>query len=64
MENWPRFVWCGSPAADIRGLSILFFLLSSLDIYRLFNTVEDSPMRTTGRATGVDKLLPNGDNMF
>jgi len=37
---------------------------SNLDIYRLFNTTEDAPMRTTVRATGVDKLLPNGDNMF
>lgn len=39
-------------------------ILSELDIYRLFNTTEDAPMRTTVRATGVDKLLPNGDNMF
>lgn len=39
-------------------------ILSNLDIYRLFNTTEDAPMRTTVRATGVDKLLPNGDNMF
>ena len=38
--------------------------LRDLDIYRLFNTTEDAPMRTTVRATGVDKLLPNGDNMF
>lgn len=44
--------------------STIYFLLKKLDIYRLFNTVEDSPMRTTVRATGVDKLLPNGDNMF
>jgi len=46
------------------GLSSLYYELSSLDIYRLFNTTEDAPMRTTVRATGVDKLLPNGDNMF
>lgn len=38
--------------------------LRDLDIYRLFNTTEDAPIRTTVRATGVDKLLPNGDNMF
>ncbi|MDO7873533.1 AAA family ATPase [Hymenobacter sp. ASUV-10] len=42
----------------------LFYLLELFDIYRLFNTTEDAPMRTTVRATGVDKLLPNGDNMF
>ena len=47
-----------------RALHILYILLTSLDIYRLFNTTEDAPMRTTIRATGVDKLLPNGDNMF
>jgi len=46
------------------GLPSLYYELRSLDLYRLFNTVEDSPMRTTVRATGVDKLLPNGDNMF
>ena len=44
--------------------STIYHQLRSLDIYRLFNTTEDSPMRTTIRATGVDKLLPNGDNMF
>lgn len=38
--------------------------LRDVDLYRLFNTTEDAPMRTTVRATGVDKLLPNGDNMF
>lgn len=42
----------------------IFDQLRSLDIYRLFNTTEESPMRTTVRATGVDKLLSNGDNMF
>ncbi|WP_375415759.1 AAA family ATPase [uncultured Hymenobacter sp.] len=42
----------------------IYRFLRSLDIYRLFNTTEESPMRTTVRATGVDKLLPNGDNMF
>ena len=46
------------------GLSYVYQILRSLDIYRLFNTTEDAPMRTTVRATGVDKLLPNGDNMF
>ncbi len=46
------------------GLPSLYYHLRDLDLYRLFNTVEDSPMRTTVRATGVDKLLPNGDNMF
>ena len=45
-------------------LPSLYYELRSLDIYRLFNTTEDAPMRTTVRATGVDKLLPNGDNMF
>lgn len=45
-------------------LSNFYHTLRSLDIYRLFNTTEDSPMRTTVRATGVNKLLPNGDNMF
>ena len=45
-------------------LQNLYYELRSLDIYRLFNTTEDAPMRTTVRATGVDKLLPNGDNMF
>lgn len=38
--------------------------LRRLDFYKEFNTVEDAPMRATVRATGVDKLLPNGDNMF
>jgi predicted ATPase len=38
--------------------------LRRLDLYKEFNTVENAPMRTTVRATGVDKLLPNGDNMF
>lgn len=38
--------------------------LKGLDIYKLFNTVEDSPMRNSVRATGIDKLMPNGDNMF
>ncbi|RZK38806.1 MAG: hypothetical protein EOO61_07700 [Hymenobacter sp.] len=38
--------------------------LRGLDIYKLFNTVEDSPMRNSVRATGVDKLMPNGDNVF
>ena len=46
------------------GFSSLYDELRDLDIYRLFNTTEDAPMRTTVRATGVDKLLPNGDNMF
>ena len=46
------------------GLWLLHHELSRFDIYRLFNTTEDAPMRTTVRATGVDKLLPNGDNMF
>jgi predicted ATPase len=46
------------------GIPSLYHELQSLDIYRLFNTTEDAPMRTTVRATGVDKLLPNGDNMF
>lgn len=46
------------------GLSDLYYDLRRLDIYRLFNTTEDAPMRTSVRATGVDKLLPNGDNMF
>lgn len=44
--------------------SRLYYYLVDFDIYRLFNTTEESPMRTTVRATGVDKLLPNGDNMF
>lgn len=42
----------------------VYHKLRYLDIYKLFNTVEDAPMRTAIRATGVDKLLPNGDNMF
>ena len=46
------------------GLPSLYYDLRDLDLYRLFNTTEDAPMRTTVRATGVDKLLPNGDNMF
>ncbi|RZK30083.1 MAG: hypothetical protein EOO61_19755, partial [Hymenobacter sp.] len=46
------------------GLINLYYNLHKVDTYRLFNTVEDAPMRTTVRATGVDKLLPNGDNMF
>ena len=45
-------------------LSNFYHILRDFDIYRLFNTTEDSPMRTTVRATGVNKLLPNGDNMF
>lgn len=45
-------------------LPSVYYQLRHLDIYKLFNTVEDAPMRTAIRATGVDKLLPNGDNMF
>lgn len=48
----------------VSGFSNLYYKLQSTDLYRLFNTTEDAPMRTTVRATGVDKLLPNGDNMF
>ncbi len=52
-------------ASQIFGdLATVSHILRDLDIYRLFNTTEDSPMRTTVRATGVNKLLPNGDNMF
>lgn len=45
-------------------LSSIRLGLGSLEIYKTFNTIEDSPMRTAVRATGVDKLLPNGDNVF
>ncbi len=45
-------------------LTSVYHQLRYLDIYKLFNTVEDAPMRTAIRATGVEKLLPNGDNMF
>lgn len=47
-----------------RNISIIYSLLSDLDIYKSFNTIDDAPMRTTVRATGVEKLLSNGDNMF
>ncbi len=49
---------------DMPELRAIARALRDFDIYRLFNTTEDAPMRTTVRATGVDKLLPNGDNMF
>ncbi|MGI4863243.1 MAG: AAA family ATPase [Janthinobacterium lividum] len=45
-------------------LAILAHYLRLTDIYKAFNTTEDAPMRNSVRATGVDKLLPNGDNMF
>ena len=43
---------------------MLTHYLSSVDIYKAFNTSEDAPMRVSVRATGIDKLVPNGDNMF
>lgn len=45
-------------------LTILAHSLRSVDIYKAFNTVDEAPMRVSVRATGVDKLVPNGDNMF
>lgn len=42
----------------------LRILLRQIDAYKMFNTDEYAPLRTSIRATGVDKLLPNGDNMF
>jgi predicted ATPase len=42
----------------------IFFELVDLEVYKQFNTEEDAPMRNSIRATGVNKLLPNGDNVF
>ncbi len=42
----------------------VFFELLGLEVYRQFNTDEEAPMRRSIRATGVNKLLPNGDNVF
>ena len=47
-----------------KNLGLLHVLFRELEIYKLFNTVEDAPMRTAVRATGITKLLPNGDNVF
>ncbi|WP_162549977.1 AAA family ATPase [Hymenobacter nivis] len=44
--------------------SFIRFHLGGLDVYKAFNTIEEAPMRTAVRATGIDKLLPNGDNVF
>lgn len=38
--------------------------LQMMDIYKSFNTEESAPMRTAVRATGIDKLLSTGDNVF
>lgn len=60
-ELWLPLV---AASGTFRRLFSIYRFLSGLDIYRLFNTTEESPMRTTVRATGIEKLLPNGDNMF
>jgi predicted ATPase len=45
-------------------LAAIVSYFQDLDIYKLFNTNDDAPMRTAIRATGIEKLLSNGDNVF
>ena len=50
--------------SEDNSLSILTHYLRSVDIYKAFNTSDEAPMRVSVRATGVSKLVSNGDNMF
>lgn len=63
-DNSKELLLPKSLTIEVPGLITIHLLFRNLDIYKLFNTVEDSPVRTSIRATGIDKLLPNGDNMF
>lgn len=49
---------------NLENLELIRYYLREISLYRFFNTNDDAPMRTTVRATGVDKLLSTGDNLF
>lgn len=49
---------------NLENLELIRYYLQEISFYRFFNTNDDTPMRTTVRATGIDKLLPTGDNVF
>jgi predicted ATPase len=48
----------------LENLELIHEQLRSIDLYKGFNTNDDAPMRNAVRATGFERLLQTGDNVF